>query len=414
MERSPWLIDDEMLQNLFKIAGATSYRGTQTTFFCPRILMGTDALILFKGAAPAVAPRKKALIVTDKIVRHLGEKVAGVLQEVGFEVKIWDEVMPEPPVENVLAGAALAREFEPGFLVAVGGGSVIDAAKCVWIGYERPDLDLRMVNPLEPLGLRKKAYFVAVPTTSGTGSEATAAAVISDGQKMSVLHPELVPCFAIMDPTFHAGMPPELTAYTGMDVLAHAAGSIVSHWSNEYSEIMGLKALELCLKYLPRAVADGGDLEARSKMMIASNMAGLAFGNAMPGMEHAAGHAFGKIFNLHHGAAVGLFTPYMLQYVSRVTEKYLRITGHLHISGANNGEKLENLVLRLEDFARSINCPVTIADTGVTRDDFEEKLELLAETAMADSVSLVSIRPMTLGNYRKFFRCAYDGSRVDF
>lgn len=414
-ERQTWWTDDPKLRQLFVLAGASGVRGLQSAFLCPRVLMGAEALVLLKGVIGHVAPAKKALIITDQVVARLAERVGESLKEAGFALTVWDGVQPEPPLENVLAGAEVARECEAGLLVAVGGGSIIDAAKAVWLAYERPDLDIRTVTPLEPLGLRKKALLVAVPTTAGTGSEATSAAVITDGgQKMALQHPELVPDFAVLDPSFTTGLPARLTVHTGMDVLAHATGGYLSHWANEYSETMALKALELVFRYLPRAASDGADLEARFKMLVASNMAGLAFSNAAPGLEHAMGHAFGKMYGVHHGAAVGLFTPYMMQYVARVTDRYLDLARALGLDAAGEEECLRRLVDHYLDFMRGLGAPVTIAELGIERQRFEAGLDRLVEMTMQDGVTLLSIRPVSADNYARLYRCAYDGSTVDF
>ncbi|MFZ5633509.1 MAG: iron-containing alcohol dehydrogenase [Bacillota bacterium] len=420
--RQDWWTDDPRVRMLFSVAGATGIRGLSSYFFAPKLLLGADGLKALESAAPTLSKNKKTLIVTDKSVRKLAEKVQQVMQAAGFTAEIWDEVIPEPPVENVMAGAEVAGKLEADLLIAVGGGSVMDATKAIWLNYARPDLDMRKVMPVDPetlsgtaLGLRSKAIFLAIPTTSGTGSETTATAVITDGgQKMVLNHPELVPDMAILDPAFTVGMPAKLTAYTGMDVLAHATGSVLSHWANEYTLPLGYQAISLVFKYLPRAVADGSDYEARYKMAVASNMAGMAFGNAAPSIEHAMGHALGKIFNIHHGCAVGLFTPYMMQAVSKYSEMYLDLARYLGIEGATGREKLDKLVNLYISFMKSLDCPATIAELGITREQLEEKFEKLLDFTMTDTTTLLSIRPMTREIYRKLYLCALTGQRVDF
>lgn len=421
-ERKSWWSDDPYLRLLFPAAGASGIRGLISYFFTPKLLLGADGLKMLQNSVPSLSRNKKVLIITDQTVRNLAEKVQKVLGEGGCRVDIWDGVIPEPPVENVFAGAEAARSCEADVVVAVGGGSVIDAAKAACLNYALPDLDIRQVKPadpdtlsIEPLGIKTKVLLVAIPTTAGTGSETTATAMLTDGkQKMILNHPELVPDLALLDPSFTAGMPPKLTAYTGMDALAHATGSVLSHWSNEYTVPLGYQAIKLTVKYLPRAVANGRDYEARLKMAIAANMAGMSFGNAAPGFEHAMGHAFGKLFNVHHGCAVGLFTPYMIQYVSRYSDRYLELARQVGVQGAGPAETLTKLVDFYVSFIRSVGCPVTIAELGITREQLEANFEKLLDLTMNDGCTLMSIRPLTRENYRKLYLCAYTGEKVDF
>lgn len=413
-QRARWWTDDPVTRNMFTAAGASSIRGLQSTFLVPRILMGAEAAALLKGVAVGAAPVSRALVVTDQVVKKLAGRTADILKEAGFTVELWDEALPEPPVAVVERGAAAAAAFAPGLIVAVGGGSVIDAAKVIWLKYERPDVDFRRVNPLVPLGLRKRALLVAVPTTAGTGSEATSAAVITDGpQKMFIVHPELVPDFAVLEPSFTTGMPPQLTACTGLDVLAHATGSYLSHWSNEFTETLALKAVELTFRYLPRAVS-GGDVEARFKMQVAACMAGIVFSNSACGPDHAMGHVFGRLFGVHHGAAVGLFTPYMIGYVGAMTDRYLALADLLQVAGDHAHKRLNGLCRRYMDFIRSVGGPATIAELGVTREQLAEKMDALVEMSLNDGTTLFSRRPLTAENYRRLFEYAYDGRLIDF
>lgn len=414
-ERPLWWAEDPFNRTLARAAGASSVRGLQTTFFMPRILAGAQALLMLKSAVTGLAAAARVLIITDQVVRPLAEKVAGALRPDGHSVEIWDGVLPEVPVGLVEEGAKVARNFAPQLILAVGGGSAIDAAKMIWVHYEKPDFDFRQINILQPLGLRQKALLAAAPTTAGTGSEATGAAVLTEGeQKMSTTHYELVPDFAVLDPAFTAGMPPRLTAYTGLDALSHATGAFLSHWANEFTDPLALGAIRLVFQYLPRAVADGTDLEARGKMQLAACMAGAAFGNAACGPDHALGHAFGKLFGVHHGAAVGLFTPYTFGFLARVSDKYRQLADFLGLAPGPAREQLTALFRRYGEFTRTVGAPATISELGISRPEFEEKLPALVELALADGVSLLSRRPVTAENYRRLFQYAYDGLPVDF
>ncbi|MGQ9824730.1 MAG: iron-containing alcohol dehydrogenase [Desulfotomaculales bacterium] len=420
--RKDWWTDDPKLRMLFSVAGAAGFRGLASYFFAPKLLLGAEGSKMLQSSVPSLSRKKNVLIVTDQTVRQLAEKVQKTLTEAGCGVEIWDGVVPEPPLESISAGAEAAANCGADVVVAVGGGSVIDAAKAVCLSYARPDLDIRQVKPVDPdaltvvpLGIKTKVLLVAIPTTSGTGSETTATAMLTDGrQKMILNHPELVPDLALLDPSFTVGMPPKLTAYTGVDALAHATGSVLSHWSNEYTVPLGYQAIKLIFKYLPRAVNNGRDYEARLKMAIAANMAGMSFGNAAPGLEHAMGHAFGKLFNVHHGCAVGLFTPYMIQFVSRYSDRFLDLAGQLGISGADRTETLARLVELYVTFIRSVGCPVTLTGLGFTRAQLEANFEELLDLTMNDGCTLMSIRPLTREDYQRLYLCACTGEKVDF
>jgi hypothetical protein len=403
----------------FPLAGTAAVRGLQSTFIVPKTFIGPGSLSQFEKIAPALAPKKRAFIITDKWVRHLAERVSKVLQPKGFSVEIWDKTLPEPPPECVKDGADAMSKFSPDLIIAVGGGSVIDAAKSIWIGYERPDLDLLTVTAFTPLGLRKKAFFIAIPTTSGTGSEGTNCAVLTDTeldppQKMIIASSELVPDVAILDPHLPAGMSPKLTAGTGLDALAHAVGSYISHWSNDYTDALGMKAIKLTFKYLPRAYHYPKDMEARTKMHIAANMAGLAFTNGAPGLDHAMGHSFGKIFGVHHGISVGLFLPFAIEFQKKATDKYIDLARNLGIDAETDEEYLGRLIERTRDLLKEVDGPLSIKELGITEDNFNEKLDLLVEYAWNDVCTLMATRPVDPETYRKLFTYAYSGRDIDF
>jgi len=210
--RGSYNFENPAVRMLYTLAGTSGVRALQTLVVAPRVFVGVRALDNVVGMAKALASNNRALIITDKIVRSAAEKVKKGLVQLGFTVEMWDEVQPEPPVENVLEAVTAVKSSGVSLIIAVGGGSVIDATKVIWLLYERPDVDFRKISPLQPLGLRKKALFIAIPTTAGTGSEATSAAVITEGgHKMSISHPELVPDIAVLEPRFSVSLPPNLT-----------------------------------------------------------------------------------------------------------------------------------------------------------------------------------------------------------
>ena len=247
-------------------------------------------------------------------------RVKQALQAAGFEVGVFDGVEPDPSIETARAGAAAMTEFEPDWIVGLGGGSSLDAAKAMWVLYERPDIDPEGINPIETLHLRRKARFVAIPTTSGTGSEATWAIVLTntaERRKLGLGSREAMPDMAILDPAFVMSMPPRVTADTGLDALTHAIEGFTCQWHNDFSDGLCLKAAQLVFEYLPRAYQNGNDLEARTKMHNAASIAGLGFGNAMASLAHGMGHALGGVFHVPHGRAVSLFLPYTIEFCAR-------------------------------------------------------------------------------------------------
>jgi hypothetical protein len=274
-------------------------------------------------------------VVTDEFNNRHAQKVVAFLATGGFTSQVWPHTQPEAPMDNVRDCAGEMKTFEPDLIVAVGGGSVMDLAKGAWLLYEREDLtDLGMISPLDTLNIRKKAFMAAVPTTSGTGSECTGAAVFTDTavhRKIPVAHDELIPDVAILNPEFTLTMPPKLTAGTGLDVLAHAMDAVIAPSSNEYTEPLAVKAVELVFEWLPKAFRYGNDREARHQMMKASNLAGVAFGMSGCHLTHSFGHALGAVFGMHHGLCVGFFIPHSFQFCSLVTDKHLVLNKALDI-----------------------------------------------------------------------------------
>ncbi|MCK5247571.1 iron-containing alcohol dehydrogenase, partial [Candidatus Bipolaricaulota bacterium] len=279
------------------------------TFVSPRIVFGEDALDTLSDIRG-----KRALIVTDPGILELGLVVPVIeqLESAGLETSIFTDVEPNPEIPTVLRGAQIASDFQPDWIVAVGGGSPLDAAKAIWVLYERPDLQPAEISPFIDLGLRKKARLITIPTTSGTGADVTWAIVLSDPvekRKVGLGNWENVADLALVDPAMAAGMPPQLTADTGLDALTHAIEGYTSTWHSDMTDGLCAHAAADVFEFLPRAAADGTDLEARTRMHHAATSAGLGFGNSMASMAHAMGHALGATLGLPHGRAVSLCLP---------------------------------------------------------------------------------------------------------
>ncbi len=252
-------------------------------FFSPNIIYGEDAINFLENISG-----EKCFIVSDKILEELGHVkiLTDKLDELGRQYKIYTEVKPDPQEEDVMKGKEACNSFAPDLIIGLGGGSVMDTAKAIWAMYELPELVVEDLNPFREdlYTLGKKARFVAIPTTSGTGADVTWAVVISrlEGdhwRKLEIAHKGFVPTYSILDPVFPSGMPPKLTTDTAFDVLAHSFEGLISIWRNEFSDAMCIKAIELVFKYLPIVHKDPKNIEARDFMHQAATMAGLGFGN---------------------------------------------------------------------------------------------------------------------------------------
>ncbi len=417
--------ENPTLKALAPLALSTSIKGLTTIFNTPKMFIGSNVFPEGPVVGPSTmdsigprCPKKKAFIVTDDFSKRFASKAARFLESGGFKVEMWAKCQPEAPVEVVGECAQAIQAFGPDLIMAVGGGSVMDSAKAAWILYERPDVaDLRMISPLDKLNLRQKALFAAVPTTAGTGSECTGAAVLHDTavhRKIPIAHDELVPDFAILVPEFTMTMPPKLTAGTGLDVLAHAMDAVTTPAGNEITVPLALQATEMVFQWLPRAYKNGQDREARHRMLIAASIAGVAFGMSGCHLTHSFGHSLGAVFNLHHGLAVGFFIPHALQFCSKVTDKHLFTCRALNIQARDAEDGLVKLVSRVRSFLSSLEVPLALKDWGIPRGDWEAKIERLVKYAYEDVDCYLSPRPITAAQCAKVFQYAYDGRDIDF
>jgi alcohol dehydrogenase class IV len=383
-------------------------------FNSPEIVYGEGAL----GYLSEIEGQR-AFIVTDQNMVKLGfvDEVIGHLKEAGIETRVFAEVEPDPSLETVKRGAQAALAYEPDWIVGLGGGSPMDAAKAVWVLYERPDMEPDEINPIEALGLRRKARLITIPTTSGTGAEATWAIVLTDteGQcKLGLGSRENMADIAIVDPMFAAALPPQLTADTGMDALIHAVEGYTCTWRNDFSDGLCLKALRLVFDYLPRAY-EKGDLEAREKMHNAACIAGLGFGNAMASLAHSMGHSLGTIFHVPHGRAVSLFLPYTIEFSVRGEEtRYAEIARFLGLPAESEEQGAASLVSAIRGLLNRLGQPTTIGELGISRDEFEAGLTKLVENAGNDSMTITSPRIPSTEEFEQLFRYAYEGRNVDF
>jgi acetaldehyde dehydrogenase/alcohol dehydrogenase len=349
-------------------------------------------------------------------------------------VRVFADVEPEPSEALVRAGVAMVGEVRPDLIVAVGGGSVIDAAKAIRLFHESPELTLRELT-LPFLDARKRvAHYpeiehsvrlVAVPTTAGTGSEVSPAAVLTaDGRKLTLVDYSLVPDIAIVDPRLTLTMPPVLTADTGVDALTHALEAGVSIFASPYTDAFCMQALHLILDALPRAYADGSDLAARTAMSNAATLAGLAFSNAFVGVNHALAHAVGARFGIAHGRANGIFLPHVLRYNAALPRKFMPAPGYttyvapekyaqmawVHgLAGHTADERRERLFGRVEDLLDAVGIPRSLAAAGVGKAEFEAALPELAEAAFMDPSLRTNPRMPLVAELVELLRAGWDG-----
>lgn len=386
-------------------------------FRSPEIVFGEDALDYLLEVQG-----RKALIVTDQMILELGlvEEVTRRLAEAGIECSIFAEVEPNPSLETVRRGAQAALDYGPDWIIAVGGGSPIDAAKGIFVLYERPDLPVDGIAPVGPLGLRQKARFIAIPTTSGTGAETTWAMVLTDSEehrKINLGNAENIPDIAIVDPALVRRLPRQITGDTGMDVLTHAVEGYTSQWRNDFADGLCLKAIQLVFEHLQDAVEQGeGSPEARERMHNAATIAGLGFGNSMAAVAHGMGHSLGAVCGVPHGRAVGLLLPYTIEYTSRGESptRYAEIARFLGLPARDEAEGSASLASAIRDLARRIGQPTTLQEAGLSAQELEECLPRLVSNAGGDSATLLGLRCPDDLELERVYRSAFDGKSIDF
>ena len=362
---------------------------------------------------------KKAIVVVGGgSMKRFGflDKVENYLKEAGMEVKIFEGVEPDPSVETVMKGAEVMREFEPDWIVAMGGGSPIDAAKAMWIFYEYPEFTFEQaVVPFGLPELRQKAKFIAIPSTSGTATEVTAFSVITD-YKAKIKYPladfNITPDIAIVDPELAQTMPAKLVAHTGMDALTHAIEAYTASLRSNFSDPLALKAIEMVDEHLVNSY--NGDEEARNLMHEAQCLAGMAFSNALLGIVHSMAHKTGAVFHIPHGCANAIFLPYVIQYNRTVCEdRYADIARRIGLEGSNNTELTDALIERINKFNNDLNIPHSMKEYGVSEEDFKANLDFISKNAVADACTGSNPREIDADTMAKLFECTYYGTKVE-
>ena len=337
-------------------------------------------------------------------------------------VTLFEGVEPDPSVETVMKGAKVMQEFEPDWIVAMGGGSPIDAAKAMWVFYEYPDETFEnIITPFSFPELRQKAKFAAIPSTSGTATEVTAFSVITDyntGIKYPLADFNITPDVAIVDPELVAGLPQKQVAYTGMDALTHAIEAYVSTLNCPFTDPLALQAIEMVLDYLPASY--NLNMEAREQMHYAQCLAGMAFSNALLGIVHSMAHKTGAAFStghIPHGCANAIYLPYVIKYNAKdkvAASRYAEIARRMGLPGTSEKALINSLCAKIDEFNAKMNIPKTLKEFGINEDEFKEKLDKIAELAVGDACTGSNPRAIDPATMAKLFTCTYYGTEVDF
>ena len=386
--------------------------------------------------------KKKAFIVTDRVLYSLGytKKIELVLEECGIQSKVFFDVEPDPTLGVAKKGAEEMRSFNPDTIIAIGGGSPMDAAKIMWVMYEHPEVkfeDLAMTF----MDIRKRVYkfptmgqksmMVSIATSAGTGSEVTPFAVITDettGVKYPLADYELTPDMAIVDAELMMNMPKGLTAASGIDVLTHAIESYVSVLASDYTNGLALEAIRLVFKYLPEAYNEGTtNVKAREKMAHASTIAGMAFANAFLGVCHSMAHKLGAHHHVPHGIANALLLNETIKFNAvdnprkqaafpqykypNAKMRYAKIADYLSLGGKNENEKIDLLIKAINELKDKINIPKTIKDAGVSEGNFYGSLDEMCEEAFDDQCTGANPRYPLISEIKEMYINAYNGEK---
>ncbi len=376
-------------------------------FSIPRsIIYGEDAL----EHLSTLSGKKAALVTGGSSMKRFGflDKAIGELNKAGMECIVIDNVEPNPSIKTVWRGAKEMLAFEPDWIVAIGGGSALDAAKVMWCFYEHPELKFEDIIPVGSMPpLRNKARFVAIPSTSGSASEITAFSVITDTAnhiKYPLVAADLVPDIAILDPTIPAKMPPHVTAHTGMDVMTHALEAYVSTAANSFTDPYAIEAIRLVFEHLETAYRSPDDLNARMHMHNASALAGIAFTNASLGLVHSMAHKIGGEFGITHGLANAIMLPYIIQYNAKFTKKYRQLEEALGIN---------NLIEALNELNKRLGIPKTLSqcdEVEINEVTFVNVLDRMSGNAVDDPCTLTNPNYPSVQDVKGLYTKAFYGA----
>lgn len=344
-------------------------------------------------------------------------KVQGLLKEAQIESLVFSGVESDPSVSTVMKGAEAMRNFGPDLIIGIGGGSPIDAAKAMWIFYEYPEFTFEeAAKPFNLPELRKKASFIAIPTTSGTGTEVTSFSVITDhetGVKYPIADYNITPDIAIVDTDLVESLSPKLVANTGIDALTHAFEAYVSKARNMVTDSLAMKSIEVIVENLYKSFK--GDSQSRKDMHIAQCLAGMSFSNAILGIVHSMAHKTGKIFNIPHGCANAIYLPYVIEFNAKEAKKaYADIAKRLGLKGSTDQELVQSLVEMVKEFRLAMNMPATLKEFGISEDEFKANLDSISKGAVGDACTGTNPRDISVEEMKKLFEATYHGTSVNF
>lgn len=407
-----------------------------------------EKIYMKKGCLPValselkdVMGKKKAFIVTDSFLYNNGytKCITDKLDEMGIQHTTFYNVAPDPSLASAKEGAEQMRSFKPDTIIALGGGSAMDAAKIMWVLYEHPEVDF-LDMAMRFIDIRKrvytfpkmgeKAYFIAIPTSAGTGSEVTPFAVITDeqtGVKYPLADYELLPDMAIIDADLHMSAPKGLTAASGIDAVTHALEAYAAMLATDYTDGLALQSLKVIFEYLPRAYENGQtDVLAREKMANAATMAGMAFANAFLGVCHSMAHKLGAFHHLPHGVANALLIDEVIRFNASETpvkmgtfsqyayphtkERYAEVADYLGLKGKNADEKVENLIKAVDELKEKVGIKKTIKEYGVDEADFLARLDDMVEQAFDDQCTGANPRYPLMSEIKQMYLNAYYGT----
>lgn len=385
-------------------------------FTIPRDLyFGENAIDYLKN----VKGTKAMLVIgSERLIKDgTVPKIQSNLKEANIETSIFQGVENDPSVATVKKGVEMMNEFQPDLIIGIGGGSPIDAAKAMWIFYEYPEFTFEeAAKPFNLPELRQKANFIAIPTTSGTATEVTSFSVITDnetGVKYPIADYNITPDVAIVDTNLVQSMPKTLVANTGMDALTHAIEAYVSNARNPITDALAMKSIEMI--YATLVDSFNGDEQARKDMHIAQNLAGMAFSNAILGIVHSMSHKTGKIFNIPHGLANAIYLSAAIQFNAKTAkDAYADIARRLGVEGNTEDELVESLVNVVKQFRKDMGMANSLKEFGLSEDVFNENLQSIAETAVADPCTGTNPRNISVEEMKELFKAVYYGEDVNF
>ncbi|MDD2214052.1 MAG: iron-containing alcohol dehydrogenase [Oscillospiraceae bacterium] len=361
---------------------------------------------------------KRAIIVTGgHSMKRTGflDKTEACLKKAGMETLILDGVEPDPSIETVYRGAKIMAEFKPDLIVALGGGSPLDAAKAMWVFYEHPEKTFDDIkDPFSLPPLRQKAHFLAIPSTSGTASEVTAFSVITD-YSTNIKYPladfEITPDIAVLDMDIPLTMPQTLTAHTGIDALTHALEAFVASARSDFSDPLALKAISDIFDNLVDSY--NGSKEARGKMHVAQCLAGMAFSNALLGISHSLAHKSGAEFHITHGCCNAILLPSVIQFNAAVVmDRYAEVARYLGLPGGTSKQLTDNLVAAIRRLNQQVGIAQTFKENGVTEEHFKAVVDRIAENAVGDPCTASNPRKAEKADMKKILEAAFYGKEI--